>query len=335
MTQIAPQPPPGDAAGPHPNHKIPPVNEPQANEEAFNEKRLMRIQMPAEMAKEHKASLENKVRFTATQPMRQPLKQRDKSKQCTYHRDYGYTTNDCKSLRRQVENMIVKGDLVDYLVLNEYERPREVILQKVEGNQVKVIHAIHEKLEEDQESEEVYRSRLRVVHKLRKLSSVNTITSGSISIGFGDADLSRVQLPHEDPLVISLLAVFEQLEIPSSSIWPTSSSLIGFDGTEVDPIGVINLSVTAAKRTLKENFVLTKIHPSYNLIMGRGGIHRMNGVPFILHQVMRCLSLDGKEVINLWGDQVAAKECYMLILNEAKKGIKLSKPDVVLEDTSK
>ncbi|XP_059664111.1 uncharacterized protein LOC132309867 [Cornus florida] len=227
-----------------------------------------------------------------------------------------FQENKMKSLRRQVENMIARGELADYLMTKEYAKPREVYPRKVE------------------ESEGVYRSRLRAAHKLRKISSVNAIASGSISIGFGDGDLSRVQLPHEDPLVISLLVsncmikrvlidpgssaniitktVFEQLEIPSSSIRPTSSPLIGFYGTRVDPLGVIDLSVTAAKRTLKENFVLTEIHPSYNLIMGRGWIHRMRGVPSTLHQVMRCLSPDGKEVIILWGDQVAAKECYML-----------------------
>ncbi|XP_059635799.1 uncharacterized protein LOC132277980 [Cornus florida] len=110
---------------------------------------------------------------------------------------------------------------------------------------------------------------------------------------------------------------------------------MGFDGTKVDLIGVINLSVTAMKRTLKENFILIEIHPSYNLIMGRGWIHRMNGVSSTLYQVMRCLSLDEKEVISLWGDQVAAKECYMLTFNEANKRIKPSKPDTTLKDIAK
>ncbi|XP_059669360.1 uncharacterized protein LOC132314520 [Cornus florida] len=277
---------------------------------------------------------ENKMKFAAPQQIRQPLEQRDKTKHYAYHRDYGHTTNDYRSLRRQVKNMILRGELADYFTTKEYVKPREVNPRRVEGNQVKVIHAIHGRSEDDQELEEVYRSRLRTAHKLRRLSSVNTIASRSFNIGFGDGDLSRVQLPHEDPLVISLLvvncmikrvlidpgsnaniitkAVFKQLEIPSSSIRPTSSPLMGFDSTKVDPLGVIDLSVTAAKGTLKENFILTEIHPSYNLIMGRGWIHRMNGVPSTLHQVMRCLSPDGKKVIDLRGDQVAAKKCYML-----------------------
>ncbi|XP_059636023.1 uncharacterized protein LOC132278236 [Cornus florida] len=173
--------------------------------------------------------------------------------------------------------MIARGELTDYLMTKEHAKPREVYPRKVEGTQVKVIRAIHGKSENNQESEEVYKSRLRATHKLRKISSVNAINSGSISIGFGDNDLSRVQLPHKDPLVISLLVancmirrvlvdpgnsaniitktVFDQLEISSSSIRPTSSPLMGFDGTRVDPLRVIDLFVTAAKRTLKENFV--------------------------------------------------------------------------------
>ncbi|XP_059627387.1 uncharacterized protein LOC132270208 [Cornus florida] len=94
---------------------------------------------------------------------------------------------------------------------------------------------------------------------------------------------------------------------------------MGFDGTKVDPLRAIDLSIIVAKRMLKENFVLVEIHSSYNLIMGRGWIHRMNGVLSTFHQVMRCLSPDGKEVINLWGNQVTAKECYMLTQNEVKK----------------
>ncbi|XP_059670865.1 uncharacterized protein LOC132316401 [Cornus florida] len=41
---------------------------------------------------------------------------------------------------------------------------------------------------------------------------------------------------------------------------------------------------------------------------------------------MRCLSPDGKEVINLWGDQVAANECYMLTQVEGKEEEEIAKP---------
>ncbi|XP_059639258.1 uncharacterized protein LOC132281579 [Cornus florida] len=132
------------------------------------------------------------MKFTAPQPIKQPLEQRDKSKHYAYYRDYGHSTNNCRSLRRQVENMIARSELADYLMTKEYVKPREVYPRNVEGTQVKVIHAIHGRSEDDQEFEGVYRSRLRASHKLKKISSVNDIASGSISIGFGDGDLSKV-----------------------------------------------------------------------------------------------------------------------------------------------
>ncbi|XP_059629942.1 uncharacterized protein LOC132272882 [Cornus florida] len=137
--------------------------------------------------------------------------------------------------------------------------------------------------------------------------------------------IKRVLIDPGSSANIITKVVFEQLEIPSSSIRPTSSPLMGFDGTRVDPLGVINLLVTVAKRTLKENFVLTEIHPSYNLIMAGS----------TLHQVMRCLSSDEKEVINLWADQVAAKECYMLTQAEAKKVSRQPQPGMTPRDALK
>ncbi|XP_059658508.1 uncharacterized protein LOC132304809 [Cornus florida] len=49
---------------------------------------------------------------------------------------------------------------------------------------------------------------------------------------------------------------------------------------------------------------------------------------------MRCLSPDGKEVINLWGDQVAMKECYMLTQVEAKRMSTQQQPDTFAWDHS-
>ncbi|XP_059627531.1 uncharacterized protein LOC132270371 [Cornus florida] len=103
-------------------------------------------------------------------PIKQPVEQRDKSKHCAHHRDYGHSTNDYRSLRRQVENMIARGELTNYLMTKENAKPPEVYPCKVEGTQVKVIHAIYGRSKDDQESEEVYRSRLRATHKLKKIS---------------------------------------------------------------------------------------------------------------------------------------------------------------------
>ncbi|XP_059635267.1 uncharacterized protein LOC132277423 [Cornus florida] len=161
-------------------------------------------------------------------------------------------------------------------------------------------------------------------------------------IRFDKIELMRVQIPHEDPLVVSLTVAeclvrrvlidpgssanimprvtFDRLEINPKELKFTGNLLLGFDGKRVEPIGTVELMVRAAERNLVESFMVVEIHPSYNLLMGRGWIYRVQRVPSILHQVMRCISPDGSKVIDIHGDQVAVKECYLVTLKATGKG---------------
>ncbi|XP_059635407.1 uncharacterized protein LOC132277585 [Cornus florida] len=178
----------------------------------------------------------------------------------------------------------------------------------------------------------------------RRIGSVNTLhqQSASTQIRFDKTDLLQVQIPHEDPLVVSLTVTeclvrrvlidrgssanvmtwvtFDRLKIKSEALKCTGNPLLGFDGKRVKLIGTVELFVRAAERELVESFVVVEIHPSYNLLMGRGWIHRVQGVPSTLHQVMRCLSPDENKVIDIHGDQVTANECYSVTLKAAGKG---------------
>ncbi|XP_059631063.1 uncharacterized protein LOC132273954 [Cornus florida] len=198
--------------------------------------------------------------------------------------------------------------------------------------------------EPTEESDELLQTRLRQARMKRRIGSVNTLhqQSTSTQISFDRTDLLRVQIPHEDPLVISLTVaeclvrivlidpgssvnimlrdIFDRLEIKPDRLKSTRNPLLGFDGKRVEPIGTVEVAVHAAERVLMETFVVVEIHPSFNLLMGRGWIHRVQGVPSTLYQVMRCLGLDGAKVIDIHGDQVAAKECYSVTLKYAGKG---------------
>ncbi|XP_059668997.1 uncharacterized protein LOC132314115 [Cornus florida] len=187
----------------------------------------------------------------------------------------------------------------------------------VDSHPIRVINAIHGRPEEDEQSGNSYRIQLKQAHKLWRIGEINTVDCkpNPAQVLFHKGDLRRVQHLHADPLVVSLLMAnclvrrvlidpdsranimtkwtFDQLKLAADQICPTKSPLVGFDGRRVEPTGVITLSVTVAKRSLKENFVIVDIHPTYNLLMGRGWIHYMEGVPSTLHQVMRCISPNG------------------------------------------
>ncbi|XP_059669418.1 uncharacterized protein LOC132314591 [Cornus florida] len=162
----------------------------------------------------------------------------------------------------------------------------------------------------------------------RRIGNVNILhhQSASTQIKFDRTDLLRVQIPHEDPLVVSLTVAeclvrrvlidpgssanvmsrdtFDWLEIKLDRLKSTGNPLLGFDGKRVEPNGTVEVAVHAAERVLIETFVVVEIHPSYNLLIGRGWIHRVQGVPSTLHQVMRCLGPDGAKVIDIHRDQI-------------------------------
>ncbi|XP_057501720.1 uncharacterized protein LOC130785552 [Actinidia eriantha] len=56
-------------------------------------------------------------------------------------------------------------------------------------------------------------------------------------------------------------------------------------------------------------FAVVDIPSPYNAIVGRGWLHRMKGVASTLHQAIKFVMPRGEEAI--YGDQVAAKQCYL------------------------
>ncbi|XP_059628452.1 uncharacterized protein LOC132271170 [Cornus florida] len=177
----------------------------------------------------------------------------------------------------------------------------------------------------------------------RRIGSVNALHHQKVAtlIKFDRIDLLQVQTPHKFPLVVCLTiaeclvrrvlidpgsnanvmpkVIFDRLEIKSERLKCIGNPLLGFDGKRVEPIDTVELLVRAADRELIESFVVVEIYPSYNLLIGRGWIHRVQGVPSTLHQVMRCLNSDGSKVIDIYRDQVAAKECYSITLRAMGK----------------
>ncbi|XP_059654731.1 uncharacterized protein LOC132301500 [Cornus florida] len=165
---------------------------------------------------------------------------------------------------------------------------------------VRIINVIHGRPERFEESEDLLRTRLRQAQIKRRIGSVNTLhqQSASIHIKFDRTDLLRVQIPHEDPLVISLTVV--DCLVRRVLINPGSSSnvmpRVTFDRLKIKPV---------------------ELKPTRNPLLGFDG--KVQGVPLTLYQVMRCLSPDGNKVIDIHGDQVAAKEYYSVTLKAARK----------------
>ncbi|XP_059668906.1 uncharacterized protein LOC132313998 [Cornus florida] len=170
--------------------------------------------------------------------------------------------------------LIAKGEFASYVQgpAQEQNRPTEQIKRNQRPNQhnsqpVRIINAIHGRPEQTTELEELLRTRLRQAQLKRRIGSVHALhqQNASTSIKFDRTDLLCVQIPHEDPLVVSLTVTeylvrrvlidpgssanvmprvtFDRLEIEPEKLKPTGNPLLGFDGKRVEPIGMVELTV--------------------------------------------------------------------------------------------
>ncbi|GAV80416.1 LOW QUALITY PROTEIN: hypothetical protein CFOL_v3_23877, partial [Cephalotus follicularis] len=191
-------------------------------------------------------------------------------KYCRYHRDHVHDTEECRQLKNQMEDLIRKGHLRKYVDRDAPQGRREQRREEAPRQQEETTAA----------------------HRL--------ITGGDEEvITFSEVDFEGVRLPHDDPVVVTLLVElftmkrilidsgssadilykhsFDQLRIPADQLKPVKTPLVGFTGETIHPLGSINLSVvvgTAPHQTQVEMTFLVVDTPSpYNAIVGRPGLN--------------------------------------------------------------
>ncbi|GAV63016.1 hypothetical protein CFOL_v3_35654, partial [Cephalotus follicularis] len=210
--------------------------------------------------------------------LRSPEERKDVEKYCRYHRDHGHDTEECRQLKNQIEDLIRRGHLRKYM-------DREVPQGRGE-----------------QRREEAPRQGEEPQHKPRVHHNKRIRTGGEEKvISFSEVDYEGVRLPHNDPVVVTLMVelfttkrilidsgsladilykhAFDQLRILVDQLKPVKTPLVGFTGEMVNPLGSIDLSVvagTAPRQTQVQITFLVVDKPSpYNAIIGRPELNMM------------------------------------------------------------
>ncbi|KAK3041361.1 hypothetical protein RJ639_002342 [Escallonia herrerae] len=178
-------------------------------------------------------------------------------------RDHGHTTYECKVLKREIENLIAKGHLKQFIKTNDRQQSGKSRNQRrTEDAPMKdppIINTISGGPSTGGLTSSSRKAYARQVN-LTQGPAKRTKAATSLALEFDDADLDGVSLPHDDALIITLridafqvkrilvdtgsLAniifedAFNQMEISDDKVKPIASSLYGFMGASAPVKGI-------------------------------------------------------------------------------------------------
>ncbi|XP_030930716.1 uncharacterized protein LOC115956500 [Quercus lobata] len=210
-------------------------------------------------------------------PLHSPPSSRDKRKYCRFHRDHGHYTEDCNDLKEQIEKLIRKEKLQQYVKRGDsskYNQKDQHGGSRRDGDcppprpqnalgEIKTIAG-------GPTRGGLFRS-LRKSHQ-RQVNSVDNLPPlkqrrTNQDMYFSEEDARGVKQPHDDPLVIMImiegfntrrvlvdngssadiiyLSAFQQLKVDPKRLRPFEFPLFSFSGDKVYPKGIVTLTVTA------------------------------------------------------------------------------------------
>ncbi|XXG88760.1 hypothetical protein AAC387_Pa12g0933 [Persea americana] len=152
-------------------------------------------------------------------------------------------------------------------------------------------------------------------------------------------DLEDVELPHNDPLALTLKLqnflvqrvlvdpgssseilyydCFQKLKLKDEDLQTALTPLVGFSSKPVYPKGKISLRVQIGGASRQVDFLVVDVPSPYNVIMGKTWLDGMEAVPSTRHQKLK-FPLENPsswtDVITIKSDQHMARQYLMSVL---------------------
>ncbi|KAF8095016.1 hypothetical protein N665_0346s0013 [Sinapis alba] len=163
---------------------------------------------------------------------------------------------------------------------------------------------------------------------MMKPSSALTKHEGETSITFSEGDLTDIDQPHNDPLLVELQIgtcevtrvlintgssvnlifrqTLEKMMVDLKDIKSSSRALTGFNGSMTHLLGTIRLNVFARGISKLVKFSVIDTKTQYNAILGTPWLHMMKAIRSTYHQCVKFPTREGT-VFTLKGNQRLAR----------------------------
>ncbi|GKV21495.1 hypothetical protein SLEP1_g31472 [Rubroshorea leprosula] len=290
--------------------------------------------------------IKNKMDLRRPGPMRTAAASRDHTRYCDFHQDHGHTTEQCNSLRSELESLAQKGMLNQYV--QRAEQPRFVREQRPQPQGVRnppnrqgvgyqqapppfpplarIIHMITGGLEAGGLSSKQRKLYVREVKhqnraQKRKIDDAEWKTQ-PITFTSANLDIVRVLVDTRSAPDIMYFHCFESLGLDPALLQKYDGPIYGFNNQPVPVEGVLTLHVAFGSGrtyvTPSVRFLVVKMASSFNIVIGRPTLTEIRAVVSQSHLYMKFPTPTG--IATLRGNQEVARHCHITSITQPTKG---------------
>ncbi|GKC22563.1 reverse transcriptase domain-containing protein, partial [Tanacetum coccineum] len=260
------------------------------------------------------------LRGEAPPPMTTPVEKRNHAKFYEFHGEVGHTTDECMHLKKQIEEMLKAGKLSH-------------LIKEIKQNSGKEQPKAAKKGEPSGKDKALAILMVQPWERVARQKITQSFSS-NLTIFFPPLDenegtegpmiieakirghcIHRMYVDGGSALEILYEHCFTQLRLEiKNQLVPATTPLIGFSGEIIWPIGQIQILIKIEdddhSTSAWMNFVVVRSPSSYNGIIGRPGVQKLQVVPSTSHGILK-LPVEGG-VINLKSSRLVPLECALV-----------------------